>query len=144
MLQGTNGALTLGFLVTLGISIIGFLIYWIISIQERLLQFGVLRAIGMSKPKVVVMLVCEHALVSGIPILLGIAIGGITSRLFVPLLQVVYSAAQQVPPFRVVASAGDYGKIYGVVAFMLATGLAVLAGIASRIQIHQAVKLGEE
>jgi len=144
MVQGTNGALTLGFIVTMSVSTIGFLIYWILSIQQRVLQFGIFRAMGMSVRKLIGLLSCEQVLVSGTAILLGIVIGGITSDLFVPLLQMVYSATQQVPPFKVVAAREDYIKIYSVVLFMLTIGLSVLGIIISKIKIYQAIKLGED
>jgi len=144
MLQGTNGALTLGFVVTMSVSTIGFLIYWILSIRQRVLQFGIFRAMGMSVRKIMGLLAWEQLLISGTAIIIGIVVGGLTSDLFVPLLQMVYSAAEQVPPFKVVASSQDYIKIYSVVAFMLAIGLGVLSMIISKIKIHQAIKLGEE
>jgi len=144
MLQGTNGALTLGFVVTMLISIIGFLIYWIISIQRRILQFGIFRAMGMSLGKVLSMLVFEQILISGMASLVGIIVGGVTSNLFVPLLQLIYSSAQQVPPFRVIALAEDYQKVYAFLGSMLFTGLFVLGLLISRININQALKLGED
>ncbi len=144
LLQGTNGALSLGFLVSMTISLIGFLIYWTISIRERALQFGVFRAIGLSQPKIFRLLLYEQILVSGMAMAAGIAIGSVTSRLFVPLLQIVYSAAQQVPPFKVVAYAGDFAKIILVAAFMLGAGLSVLGAMTARIKIYQALKLGEQ
>jgi len=144
MVQGTNGALTLGFIVTMSVSTIGFLIYWTLSIRQRVLQFGIFRAMGMSVQKIIGLLACEQVLISGIAILVGIIIGGITSDLFVPLLQLVYSAAQQVPPFKVVAAREDYIKIYIMVLFMLSVGLSILGMIISKIKIHQAIKLGED
>ena len=144
MVQGTNGTLTLGFIVTMAVSTIGFLIYWILSIKQRVLQFGIFRAMGLSVKKIIGMLVCEQVLISGTAILVGIIIGGIASDLFVPLLQMVYSAAQQVPPFRVAAAREDYIRIYAVILMMLTIGLSVLGFIISRIKIHQAIKLGED
>ena len=47
MFQGTNGILTVGFICILMLCTIGFLIYWILSIQSRTLQFGIFRAMGM-------------------------------------------------------------------------------------------------
>ena len=38
--QGTNGILTVGFIVVLILCVTGFLIFWILSIQSRALQFG--------------------------------------------------------------------------------------------------------
>lgn len=144
MLQGTNGALTLGFILTMVISTIGFLIYWIISIQSRVLQFGIFRAMGLSRGRLTAMLLWEQLLISGTAILLGLTIGSVTSDLFVPLLQLTTSAAQQVPPYRVVASAEDYAKLYAFIAVMLVAAFAVLGAIISRIRISQAIKLGEE
>ena len=144
MLQGMNGMLTLGFIASMVISLIGFLIYWIISIQNRTLQFGILRAMGMSLARVIGMLACEQLLVSGAAILVGIIIGGITGDLFIPLLQIMYSSADQVPPFRIVANRDDYIKIYAVIAFMITTGFLILWRIISKIRIDQAVKLGED
>jgi putative ABC transport system permease protein len=144
MLQGTNGAMTMDFIFTMVISIIGFLIYWILSIQQRTLQFGLLRAMGLSAKKVIGMISCEQVLISGSAIIMGIVIGGITGKLFVPLLQLTYSSAEQVPPFKVISYAGDYIKLYTVAAVMLLAGFAVLGTLISKIKISQAIKLGED
>ncbi len=144
LLQGTNGAMTLGFIVTLAISMIGFFIYWILSIQARTLQFGVLRAMGMSAAKVMLMLVFEQVMISGAAILMGLIIGGVMSSLFVPLLGLVYGAAEQVPPFSVIASRADYYRLYAVVGGMLAAGFAMLGILVKRIKVSQAIKLGED
>lgn len=144
LLQGTNGALTLGFLVTMIITTIGFLIYWILSIKSRVLHFGIFRAMGMKLRSVIGMLVFEQVLISCAAIVVGIIVGGISSQIFVPLLQMVYSSAEQVPPFRVIASGEDYIKIYAIVGFMLLVGFAVLSRIISKIKIDQALKLGED
>ena len=59
MLQGMNGALTLGFIIIMVMCIIGFLIYWILSIKSRTLQFGILRAMGMKFREILMMIVYE-------------------------------------------------------------------------------------
>lgn len=143
-IQGMNGMLSLGFIAAMLISMLGFLIYWIISIQNRILQFGILRAMGMSLSKVIGMLACEQVLVSGAAILMGIIIGGIAGDSFIPLLQIVYSSVEQVPPFKIMANAGDYIKIYTVIGMMLLLGFLTLWRIISKIRIDQAVKLGED
>lgn len=144
MLQGTNGALTLGFVIIMTISLIGFLIYWILSIRNRELQFGIFRAMGLSLRKVKGMLICEQIMISGTAVVIGILIGGIASELFVPMLQIVYSSADQVPPFKVVASGSDYLKVYAVVAIMLTAGFIILGRLVSGIKIDRAIKLGED
>ena len=144
LLQGFNGMLTLGFIITMFICVIGFLIYWILSIKTRTLQFGVFRAMGMSVKNVIGMILCEQGLISLVSILAGVILGGFTSDLFVPMLEMVYSVSEQVPEFVVVASRADYGKIYLIIAFMLLLGIAILSRIIIRTKIDQALKLGED
>jgi putative ABC transport system permease protein len=144
MVQGTNGVLTLGFIVTMVICMVGFLIYWILSIQRRVLNFGIFRAIGLSSRKVIGMLACEQVLISGLSIVMGIVTGMVSSELFVPLLQIANNAAQQVPPFHVVTDPTDFARIYAAVFFMLAVCISVLGVIISKIRIAQVIKLGED
>lgn len=144
ILQGTNGALTLGFVVTILISMIGFLIFWIISIKQRTLQFGIFRAMGISMKQIIKMLICEQILISGVSIFTGIIVGGITSDLFVPLLQMAYNTKEQVPPFKVVALRSDYIKLYIIVSIILILGFLILSRMISKIKINQALKLGED
>ena len=144
MIQGTNGALTLGFIIAMGISIAGFLIYWILSLKARTLSFGVLRAMGLRQSRVILMLVAEQVLISGAAIGAGILVGWLASLLFIPLLQLTSSAAEQVPPFLIVALGEDMVKIGAVALAMLALGAVLFRWIVARIRIHQAIKLGEE
>ena len=143
-LQGMNGGLTLGFIITMIMAIVGFLIYWILSIKGRTLQFGILRAMGMTMREIIVMLGYEQILVSGVSIAMAFIIGGITSDIFVPVFQSMYAVSDQIPPFIVSASAGDYIKIYVLIAIMLGGGFAILGGIIRKININKALKLGED
>lgn len=144
MLQGTNGALTMGFVITMLISTIGFLIYWILSIKSRALQFGIFRAMGLTMKNIIAMLISEQILISVLSILVGIIIGGVTSDLFIPMLQISYSAEEMSIPFKVFAYGADFMKIYSIIGIMLITGISVLTVIVSRININQAIKLGED
>lgn len=144
MLQGMNGALTLGFIIIMVMCIIGFLIYWILSIKSRTLQFGILRAMGMTYGEIIAMIVYEQLLVSGAAIFAAIFVGGIASDLFVPLFQSLYDASEQVPCFAVIPLRSDYIKLYIVIGAMLLTGFIVLGRLISKIKISQALKLGED
>ncbi|MBQ3864812.1 MAG: FtsX-like permease family protein [Clostridia bacterium] len=144
MLQGTNGAMTMAFLVTMAICSIGFLLYWIVSIRSRVLQFGIFRAMGMTFGMVLRMLGVEQLLVSFLPIFVGVTIGSITSYLYVPLLQLVYDSSNRILPFRVMSSQTDYLRIYAFVFLVILVGFMILAWIIRKIRIAQALKLGEE
>lgn len=144
MLQGTNGVLTLGFLVSMAIAITGFIIYWVLSLKSRVLQFGIIRAMGLEQRRVSWMLIWEHLLISGTAIVVGIAIGRASSALFVPLIQLVYASSEQVPPFRIVIQPQDFLQIYIIGLFMITIGIFLFRLIISRLNVHQALKLGEE
>lgn len=143
-LLGLNGTMTLGFLISVMITFIGFLLYWILTIKSRTLQYGIYRAMGIPMRKLISILVWEQIMTSGIACLLGIIVGGITSKLFVPLFKLSLNPTELVPPFTVVFDPSDEFKIYSFIAFMLAIGLTILVIFLRKIKIHQAIKLGED
>ena len=143
-LQGMNGSLTLSFVVIITMTVIGFLIYWILSIRSRTLQFGILRAMGVTFHEIIGMIGYEQILVSGVSLAMSFIIGGIASDMFVPLFRSMYSPADQVPPFLVAASQSDYIKLYVMIVIMLGGGFAILGGLIKKININKALKLGED
>ncbi|GAA3404691.1 ABC transporter permease [Paenibacillus hodogayensis] len=139
-----NGVMTLGFLISVVISFFGFLLYWVLSLNGRVLQYGILRAVGISFPQLIGMLITEQILTSGAAFLLGAGIGSVTSLLYVPLFQLSFNPTTQVPPFQVMVDPSDSTRLYLIVTAMIAIGLCILGYLLSRIKIHQAVKLGED
>lgn len=144
ILQGTNGSLTMGFIATMIITAIGFLIYWIMTIKSRTLQFGILRAVGLSKRKVVSMLVWEQLLISGAAIGAGTIIGQINSKIFIPIIQLTTREEERILPFKIIAFAGDYFKLYMIIFIVLILGIIILARYIVSIKMNQAIKLGED
>ncbi|TVY02932.1 ABC transporter permease [Cohnella terricola] len=143
-LLALNGILTLGFIISITVSFIGFLLYWILSLKGRTLQNGIMRAIGLSLRQLIAMLTLEQLLTSGTAILIGVTVGNLASRLFVPNFQIAFNPGSLVPPFKVAFAAIDFIRLYSIVGFMLAIGLAILSFMLSRIRVHQALKLGED
>jgi len=143
-LMALNGLLTLGFLISILVSFIGFLLYWILSLKGRTLQNGVLRAIGVSLRQLVAMLALEQLLTTGAAILIGVLAGQFACRLYVSNFQIAFNPGSLVPPFRVVFDSADFIKLYSAIAFMLLVGMGILAYMLSRIRIHQVLKLGED
>lgn len=141
---GVFGILSLGFLVSVLISLIGYMLYWFFNLSSRIVQFGVLRAMGLSRRGLTGMLLLEQIFTAGLSIVLGLGIGRLVSLLFLPFLQTTGSAAQQIPPFRVVFQSSDLLQLYGVVLVMVVLGAILLFAHIRRLRVHQAVKLGEE
>ena len=144
LFQGTNGILTMSFIVILVLCCTGFLIYWILSIRQRELLFGVFRAMGMTKREIIQMLINEQIFSSGLSILIGAGLGILSSRLFVPLVQIFYASTDQAVPLQVQYNALDMVRLFCVIGIVIIVCMVVLGKLISRINISQALKLGED
>lgn len=144
MLQGTNGILTMSFIVILILCGAGFLIYWILSIKERELLFGVLRAMGMSRNGIVRMLFNEQLFSSVLFIAVGAGIGVLASKLFVPLIQVAYAAKNQVLTLKLVTQTSDMVRLFVIIGVMFVVCMLVLIRLIFSMKITNALKLGED
>lgn len=144
LLQGTNGVLTMGFIVTIILCGVGYLIYWIMSIRSRELMFGVLRACGMHKGELFHMLINEQLFSGLYSIVAGIGIGRLTSDMFVPILQTAYAATNQILPMKLITNMEDLYRLYGVIALVMVVCLLVLVGLVYKLNVAKALKLGEE
>lgn len=144
LFQGTNGILTMSFIVVLILCCAGFLIYWILSIRQRELLFGVFRAMGMKESEIIMMLVNEQIFSSGLSIVIGAVIGVLASKFFVPLVQIFYSTTEQAVPLVVVNKNVDMVRLFGVIGFVILICMIILAFIITKIRISQALKLGED
>lgn len=141
---GVFGILSLGFLVSVIVSLIGYVLYWFFNLSGRVVQFGILRAMGLSRKQLTFMLLTEQILTAGLSIVLGIVIGKLAGKLYLPFLQTADNVTTQVPPFRIVFDSKDTFQLYVVVFVMLLLGAGLLFYQIRRLRVHQAVKMGEE
>lgn len=144
LFQGTNGILSMSFIVILILCCVGYLIYWIMSIRSRELLFGVLRAMGMKKNEITWLLVIEQICSGVYAIVMGGVVGILSSVMFVPLIQKAYAASTQVLPLQLIMKTGDMLQLFGMIFLMLCVCLAVLGKIVSKLNISSALKLGED
>jgi putative ABC transport system permease protein len=144
LFQGTNGILTMSFITILLICGIGYLIYWTLSIRSRELLFGIFRAMGMGKNEVIHMLVNEQVLTGVVAIAFGLIIGWISSRLFVPIIQIAYSATDRSLPLELITRDSDIARLLIIIGLVFAACLAVLIRQVYSMKISQALKLGED
>lgn len=141
---GVNGSLTLGFLLSMLITFIGYVMYWVLTLGARKLQYGVFRAMGMSFGSLVRIIAWEQFFTFGVAFAMGMAAGKLANMLFLPALSLYLHAEKQIPPFTITSAAEDEWMIYSFVAITLVVGIGIVGAILSRMQIHQAVKLGED
>ncbi len=142
--QGTNGILTVGFIVVLILCSVGFLIYWILSIKSRSLQFGIYRAMGMSMREILTMLIGEQVFISATSIVTGALVGWLTSMLYMPLIQMAYAAYDRALPLKVISDESDMVRLLLIVGAVMLVCMMILGWLISRMKIAQALKLGED
>lgn len=144
LFQGTNGILTMSFIVILILNGVGYLIYFILSIRQRELMFGVLRAMGMRKKEITKMLLLEQLSCGGYAMVMGGIIGVIGSRMFVPIIQNAYTSENQVLPLKLITNQNDVVQLYLIVGVVMLLCLIVIARLVSHMNITKALKLGED
>ncbi|SFR71354.1 ABC transporter permease [Anaeromicropila populeti] len=144
LFQATNGFLTMSYMITLLLCTVGFLIFWILSIRQRELIFGIYRAMGISMKEIIGILITEHLFSSVLSILIGSIVGIISSELFVPLIGIAYSPEKHPLPLEIVNSGQEVMKILGNISVVLVVCIIVLGFIISKFKITQALLLGED
>lgn len=139
-----NGAMSLGFIVSLLITLSGFLLFWVLMLKGRTLEFGIFRASGLSRGSLIRFITVEQLLTSGAAFLIGLVSGVSASLIFVPLLEMLFDPAKIVPPFEVMIESQDTVQLVIFVCAMLIFALLLLSSFIKRLNVHQAVKLGED
>ena len=141
--QGILGLLSVGFLVSALLTVLGFLFYSFLSFRRRFIELGILRAIGLSTGQMGAFLGLEQFVLITIGVLAGTGFGVMASSLFIPFLQVGGGAHATVPPFVVQIAWSDIAKIYVIFGLTLLFAVAGLAWLLRHMRIAEAVKLGE-
>jgi putative ABC transport system permease protein len=141
--QGFYGLLSVGFIASAFLTVLGFLFYSVISFQRRFVELGMLRAIGLSTSQLSTLLAWETALIIGAGMLAGTGIGVAASRMFIPFLQVNRGQGAGIPPFLVEIAWNQIGLIYATFGAMLVLAVLAMVVLLRRMKLFQAVKLGE-
>lgn len=143
--QGLFGVLSVGFMASAVLTILGFLLYAFFSFRRRFIELGVLRAIGLSAWQMTVFLGWELAFLLLVGAAAGTGLGAWVSKLFIPYLQSGSGGGveTQFPPFVVAIDWLAIFRVYVLFGLLFVAALAGLAALLMRIKIFQAVKLGE-
>ncbi len=140
---GVFGILSVGFVAAALLTMLGFLLHSLISFRRRYIEFGVLRAIGLSVGQMIGFLGVEQLLLILTGITAGTGVGVWVSNLFIPFLQVGTTQYANYPPFVVLIAWDDILMIYVVFGLMLLAAVAGMIWFLMHLRIFEAVKLGE-
>jgi len=142
--MGFFGILSLGFIVSSLITVMGYLVYTYFSVRGRVVQFGALRAMGLSGYQLVALLALEQLFTLGAGLAAGAGLGALCSRLFIPFLRARASELRAYPPFLLVVDRTDVLYALAVLAVLFVLAVAGLAVILARMKVNRALTLGEE
>lgn len=142
--RGFFGILTIGFLAAAAVAVLAFVVYTIYSTRQRLIQFGALRANGLSLVQTLGVVGLEQFLTVGIGLVIGVAGGNAATTLFLPFLRDRASEVQPVPPFLIVTDLDDLTRMVAIVGAAFVIGVAALALFLVRARLASALRLGEE
>ena len=140
---GTFGILSVGFVTSALLTVLGFLLYSLVSFQRRFIELGILRAIGLSIGQMSAFLALEQAFLIGTGMLVGTFLGVWASGMFIQFLQVGANKYALTPPFEVQVAWGAIMNIYMVFMLMFVFGVGTMVYLLVRMRVFQAVKLGE-
>lgn len=143
-IQTINATYTFAFIMTMIVAFTGFVVYWALSIKERELQFGIIRALGLSKKKVYKIILIEQIIFTIGALVIGTIIGSKIFELIAPITNESNLQGSIALPILMQYLPSDYIKIFSIVSIMIIVVLIILITYISKLKINQAVKLGED
>jgi len=141
--QGLFGLLSVGFAAAAVLTVIGFLLYALFSFRRRFIEFGVLRAVGLSAAQMTAFLGWELAFLILTGGALGTGLGAFVSKFFIPFLQISVDEASRIPPYSVEIAWPAIFRVYALFGLLFVVALVALVIMLRRMKVFQAIKLGE-
>lgn len=141
---GLFGVLSIGFAVAALLTVLGFFLYSFLSFERRLLQMGILRAMGLTVRQLFGLLMFEQVYLIVLGVLVGTGLGVYAGKLFIPFFEISTGFQNAIPPFIVETAWSDITRIYIILGLMLGVGLGLTAMLIARMKLYRTVKLGEE
>ena len=141
---GAVGALSLGFVAAALFATVGFISSAAVAARERLTEFALLRALGLSRRQLAASLLFENALLISISLVSSLALGLLLSRLILPLITVNRDATRVFPSLIVVIPWDAIMLVQGLTLATLLLVSAVLALMLRRSGLGELLRLGED
>jgi putative ABC transport system permease protein len=143
--QGTNGAFRLNTLTLALLSVAAFWLVQFFAAQQRVVEFSVLRAMGLAVRQLLALLLTEGVLVLALGLMAGTVIGYGLARVMIPYLsQALTGSLGGVTIKHIVVDWPAIVQLYGLLIVFYGLALALLLVVLMRVGIHQTLRMGEE
>lgn len=140
---GVIGALALGALAAVIFAAIGFMVSATVSTRERLGEFALLQAIGLSHRQLSVWLWIENTFLLTIGLVAGTGLGLLLAWVVLPFVALTQEARVAVPPVEVVFPWGIYGVLYAVAVGVLLVTVLVIGDLLGRVRVSGVLRGGD-
>ena len=141
---GIFGTLTVGFLAAALMAVLALLVHSYASLQERLFQFGVLRALGALRRQLVAQLTIEYGLLVLYGTLAGSFIGAYASELFTPFFRSASQSKVMLPPLLPVIARDEIVRLTLIFALLIVLVELVATAQAMQRKLFEIMRMGHQ
>jgi len=126
------------------LSLVGFATHFYLTVRQREMLFGVMRALGMSSRQLYSSIVLEQAVLILTGLALGTGLGILLNQITLPRLPVSLGDLQPVPPFLPRADWLAVGLLYLFLAVAFMVILGIVTALLWRARVHRVLRIGQE
>jgi putative ABC transport system permease protein len=126
------------------LSLVGFATHFYLSVRQREMLYGVMRALGLSSHQLYGSIVLEQAVLILAGLTLGTGLGVLLNQITLPRLPVSLADQPPVPPFAPRADWLAVGSLYLLLALAFLVILGIVTALLWRARIHRILRIGQE
>lgn len=141
---GIIGALAIGTVAAGLFAIVGFIVSAAVSARERVTEFALLRALGLSPSQLAGWLSLENAVLASVSLVAGTLLGLLLAWVVLPFVTVTQGASTPYPPVALDVPWSLIAILELTAIVALATTVVVLAVIVRRMGLASALRMGED
>ncbi len=141
---GIIGALGIGFVAAAMFAVVGFMVSAAVAARERITEFALLRALGLSSRQLSVWLSLENAALAGVSLVTGTVLGLVIAWVVLPFITVTQGATTPFPPVEVDVPWTTIVALAAIGIMALAATVGVLAWLLHRIALTSVLRMSED
>src|SRR6185312_3718489 len=138
-----QGILFLSFAAVLLLSALGFITYSGLSAQARSLEFAILRTMGMSSKQILGIVSFEQCFVVAAGVAAGTLLGFPLNKVMISSMGISEQGTSALPPLLSRIGVDAIITVYVLLGIVLATTIAALVVLYSRLAVSRALRMGE-
>ena len=141
---GTIASLSLGFLAATVFAAVGFTVSATVSARERLTEFALLRALGLSNRQLGTWLAIEQGALVAVSLVFGTIVGLVLVALILPLISLTQGGVAAVPMPLVIIPIATIARLEAIV---VATLILIVGGLAlalRRLGLGSLLRIGDD